>query len=197
MDMNGALSRAFDDANNALRITGPELASSDPAKMSVSTVGDVTTLNVERLAPEVGYLTADSAAVNNSTTLVDVTGLAVPVAANAVYLIEGFLAYSSNAAADAKFGWTVPTGATGKWNPLAINATTAGTASSVNVASRLWTEVLPAGATDGGLLTCHVKGLLAVGGTAGVLQAQFAQNTATAVNTTVLAYSWVSALRVG
>ncbi len=102
----------------------PELASSDPAKVSLSTVGNVTTLGVEKTVPEFARLTADSTVVNNSIVLVDVTGLAVPVAANAAYWVEAFLLYNSTqTTARIQFAWnqTALTGMSGKYVAMGLN----------------------------------------------------------------------------
>src|SRR5262245_40230521 len=93
----------------------PQIVSSDPAKLSVTTALGVTTLGVEKVAPAAAWLTANSSAVNNSTTLVNVTGLVVPVVANATYIVECGLIYASTTVADLNIGWTVPAGVSGQW----------------------------------------------------------------------------------
>jgi Major tropism determinant N-terminal domain len=172
----------------------PELASSDPAKMSVSTAGGVTTLGVEKLAPEFARLTANSAAVNNSITLVDITGLLVPVAASAVYIVNACIFYTTTTIARYKLGWTIPAGATGRWHPLIIGATQ-GSPGTILVSAQDWTGSRSGGGT-GTILGMQVIGLLVTSTTAGNLQAQHAQDVAEATNTTAAAHTWLRAERV-
>jgi len=176
----------------------PELASSDPAKVSVTTVGNITTLGVEKTVPEFARLTADSAPVNNSTTLVNVTGLAVPVAANAFYAIDGYIVYNcTNTSPDLKLAWTTPASVTGNWTTLGAGTGIAGSTEETtpNVGARGWGLNFLIGGNDFNLGAC-LRGNLATAGTAGTLQLQFAQATAIAVNTLIRAGSWIRAERL-
>jgi hypothetical protein len=177
--------------------TNPDLASSDTAKMSLSTAGGVTTLNVEKLAPEWARLTANSTAVNNSTTLVNVTGLSVPVAANAVYYVTGLIFYSTPTAADIKFAFTTPASSSGRWQLLGFNTGGTTVFNSVHSGTSAWTATNTAtGGLDATEFAARPVGLLVTAGTAGTLQAQFAQNTATATDSTINAHSFIRAERL-
>lgn len=177
----------------------PELASSDPAKATITTTAGVTTINVERLAPEVGYLTANLTPVNNSTTLVNATGLSVPVNANAVYLVKGVIVHDTSQIADIKLAWTAPAGVTGTWwaQGLRLAQTSTGGVENMTFQSFAWTTASSAGgAAVGTATTVGIQGLLIVAATAGTLQFQYAQQALDPTNTTVRAGSWISALRV-
>lgn len=144
------------------------------------------------------YATADTT-VNNSTASVNVPGLAVPVAANAMYAFEGFVYYLSNTTANLKLGIALPSGATGyaaAWGPvlnqasrlatidtgvLAIPTTVA--LSGDNVASPIGPSARP-------------SGYFTTGSNSGNLQLTAAQSTANASNTVLKAGSWLRATRV-
>jgi len=175
----------------------PELASSDPAKVSLTTVGNVTTLGVEKTVPEFARLTADSAAVNNSTVLVDATGLAVPVAANAVYFVEALIFFTSSDVADFQLGWSTPAGVSGRWGSRAAQVlTNPASTAAVHFVDTDWTGARPAGGATGVNVHFAPRGLLVTGGTAGTLQARFAQNTAEVSNTFIRAHSALCVQRV-
>jgi Major tropism determinant N-terminal domain len=176
----------------------PDLATSDPAKVPISTTGGITTLDVTKTVPEFARLTADTAPVNNSTTLVNATGLSVPVAANAFYAIDGYIAYTcTTTASDFKIAWTTPAGVTGNWTTLGAG-TAIGTSveeTTPNVGARGWGLNFLIGGNDFNLGAC-LRGNLATAGTAGTLQLQFAQATAVAANAIIRAGSWIRAERL-
>jgi hypothetical protein len=172
----------------------PELATSDAAKVSLSTSGGITTLDVEKTVPEFARLTANSANVNNSTTLVDITGLLVPVAVNAVYIINACIFYTTTTVARYKLGWTIPSGGTGRWYPTIIGVTQ-GSPGSITVNAQDWTGTRSGGGTAT-IIGMQVIGLLVTSSTAGNLQAQHAQDVAEATNTVANAHSWLRAERV-
>jgi len=177
----------------------PELTTSDTTKVPVSTSGGVTTLDVDDLAwaPLVARLSSDSSAVNNSTTLVDVTGLAVTLSTNAEYWVEGLLIYNSSTAADIKFSWTIPSGATGSWGVFGAQTGTAGVLASINTAQAAWTgNGACGGAGVGTQMVAMPRGVIVTAGTGGSFQLRFAQNSADATNTVVNAFSAIRADRV-
>jgi hypothetical protein len=175
----------------------PELATSDPAKVPVSTSGGITTLDVARTVPDFARLTADSAAVNNSQTLVDVTGLSAPVAANAAYWVDSLILYNSTeSTARISFGWTTPAGVSGKWMGLGVQTGATTETSTVRTQDWLWTQSVNLGADTGVDIGCILRGTLVTGGTAGTLQLQFAQATATVADTIVLAHSTIRVERL-
>ena len=136
-------------------------------------------------------LTADSAAVNNSTTLVNITGLAFAIAANEIWTFEITIWYSSNATANIKFAVTTPTGSTVRYTLIATVIDGAALYPQVNATASGTT-----GIADGAAAFAKIVGIVVNGATAGNVQAQFAQNTANVSDTTVLANSHLVAKRL-
>lgn len=126
-----------------------------------------------------------------SSTLQNDDELFIAVEANAVYIVELIILYTSGTTPDIKFGLTVPTGATGTWSGIGYD-----TASSflsfgpVNI-----TSALP----FGGLAAdkeARINIVLATGANAGTVQLQWAQNTLNASTTTVYAGSYMNGTRI-
>ena len=125
--------------------------------------------------------------VNNSSVLQNDDHLLKALAANEVWLFEAVLWYTSGATPDIKLAWTVPAGATLAWSTLnGVNAAGAswegGAAESTSGTARDF-------ASGAGTRLTHVVGYVANGATAGNLQLQWAQNTANASDTIMLANS--------
>jgi len=177
----------------------PEIASSDPAKVSVVTANGITTLGVDKTVPEFARLTADSSPVNNSTALVDASGLAVPVSANAIYLVVATVFYSSATLADLLMGWTAPAGSTGLWTSGGVSNSIGAAAgeSALKVFTADWAGSLSVGGSGvADSRAAAPQGTLITGGTAGNLQFRFAQNAADVSNTVLRAHSMLVAQRV-
>ena len=127
-------------------------------------------------------LTADQT-VNNSTTLVNITGLVAALEANKLYAILAALCFATGAVPDIKWAWTVPTGATFQVVNRIIDLgadreqSTSGTASSISA--------------DGSQDIIMSMGWVKTGANAGNLQPQFAQATADASDTKMLIGSWL------
>lgn len=150
--------------------------------------------------PLYAYLTADVSVIS-TTTLTDVTGLFVPVEANATYAWDGFLAYNANATGDIKFAATVPTGATGKWGlyPLVQSSTaSAGSVEGFRLDAYGDSNQQGAGGSDSfsGALMANPRGILITSSTAGTFQFRFSQVTSNANNTTVKAGTWIRLSRI-
>lgn len=135
--------------------------------------------------PILGYCTADTSKTSN-TTLGNITGLSVPVAASTTYALDGYLGYDGNATGDIKFAFTQPSGTTGHWGLAGDDTTTSGNLKTTTAAAL--TTVITLG---GGTAKATVHGYVVVAGTAGTLQLQFAQNTSNGTATTVRAGSWI------
>lgn len=118
------------------------------------------------------------------TTLVNVTGMSVALAANAVYLADFDLYYNSGATPDIKFGLTLPAGATGSWGGLGYDFTPVLLAfGPIDIGTSL---------AFGGLAADRaaiIKAAITTSSTAGTAQLQFAQSTSNASNTSILAGS--------
>lgn len=124
----------------------------------------------------------------NSVTLLDATGLVLPISSSAteIWQIEVQLLVSSTGAAntqDMKLKWTFPTAATMNWGPHA----NAGTGyfdppnlAGAQAALLLQTTTASYGLTSNVLGGMYFRGWVFGGGTAGNIQLQFAQDTAAA-----------------
>ncbi len=137
---------------------------------------------INRGIPTIARATADTT-VNNTTTLVNAVGLVVPVEADAHYWWRCLLAFNGNATADIKLAWTVPSGADGFWGSVdeSVRVDDYGAAATYTI--------------DGANTVAELSGWLDTSAAAGNLQLQFAQNTATAVNTIVRAGSMLQSIR--
>lgn len=128
--------------------------------------------------------------VNNSATLVDDSVLKIPIGKNEVLRFAFTIFYNSNTTADFKFTFVGPSGATGR---IAVGARTL-TDGSIGGGGAF---ALAGAVTCGGLgFEASIVGTVTIanGTTPGNVQLQWAQNTADASNTTVLANSNLSAI---
>jgi len=122
---------------------------------------------------------ADQTKISDST-LADDDELFLPLLANTTYSMLFFLQVSSGSTPDLKMKWTLPAGATGvkndsqDWNPTTASDT-------LNIT----TQKTPA--TGGAVQTFPINATIVVGGTAGNITFQWAQNVSTASNTIVYA----------
>ena len=125
--------------------------------------------------------------VNNSTTLVDATGLGFSIAANEVWFVQAYLLVQGvSITADWKFGWTYPASATADWGFLAPGAAaqpgygTPGVAGTATAMLAI-TDTLSVGGLNA-RQGIGLGGVFSAAATAGTIQLQFAQNTATVEN---------------
>ncbi|MEK7090533.1 MAG: hypothetical protein AAB930_03015, partial [Patescibacteria group bacterium] len=121
----------------------------------------------------------------------DDTQLLLAMAANETWYFTLYMAHVGNSTADIKYGFTVPAGAAIRWACAGANVAPGGTLD-------ICLSVTSSGSvdgTDGGNNERQVvlSGVAVTGGTAGNLQFQWAQNTATAVDTKVLTNSYLEA----
>ncbi len=119
--------------------------------------------------------TADQT-ITNSAVFTNDSNLVYAVAANASYKIDATINYSTtSAAADFKYTFTIPAGATVF---LATDADIAATTRTIcNITASGQTCTLANTANFRGII--HVTGIVTTAATAGNIQFQFAQNTAT------------------
>lgn len=117
----------------------------------------------------------------------------------AVYLLDGWIKYSADTAADITLDWSVPTNALGEWTGTGASIDTAGSANGYEVQLAA-TDVDAArsfgGAGTGANLTVDIKGTLRVGDTAGTYQLLWSQRVSNAAATTVYTDSWLRLHRV-
>lgn len=159
-------------------------------------------LATETSSTLIGYASADITVVS-STTQVNATGVSIPVEANATYAWDSYLAYNANEAADIKFAWTVPTGATGHWSVLGLAhtediTTGRGIVSAFRTTNYGDSQAAAASGldTEGGTMVAFARGYLVTAGTAGTFQLRFAQNASNATASVVKAGTWVRAVRL-
>lgn len=142
--------------------------------------------------------TADET-VNNSAVMQDDDHLVIAVGANETWRIQGLLHVATGLTPDFKAQFTVPAGAT--YLGMFFGSTTSASAGNLNSMARGLSLAAAAAADLGGVgtgftLPVVVSGVLVVGGTAGNLTLQWAQNTQDASDTKVLTNSWLEARRV-
>ncbi|MES2209433.1 MAG: hypothetical protein V4515_04520 [Chloroflexota bacterium] len=137
----------------------------------------------------------------SSTTLTDATGLAIALEADALYALEGYLAYNAGETGDLKVAFTVPAGATGHWGLYPIATASTGSIGDLDARRQAafgaaTTQAAGGSAAFSSELMCPVFGYIDTAATAGTLQLQFAQNTSSGTGTTLKAGSWLMAFRL-
>jgi len=126
--------------------------------------------------------------VNNSSTLVDVPQLSLNVAANERVLFRLNLFYNTAAGADFKYQVAVPTSPT-LYRQLTEGKAPDDTAVDLAIATTSAAISILGAANTNGFL--RVTGVLVNGATAGTIQFKFAQDAATASDTTIYAGSFL------
>lgn len=150
------------------------------------------------LFPVLCRATADTSRTS-STTLLNATGLAATLEANTAYLIDGYLAYDAGETGDLRAAFSIPAGASGHWSMLGIGTGTTGSIGDTSAvrASALTTAIAVGGsAAFSSALVALPRGYVLLGGTAGAVQLQFAQNTSSGTPTTIRAGSWLRFTKV-
>lgn len=133
------------------------------------------------------WLTSDSAG-KTDTTVANVTGLAVALEANATYFYRSFIIYSAGTVGDLSWSHSVPSGASMKYGDATNFYANAATTADV------WSG---AGTGISNARSFGLDGYITTGGTAGNLQARYAQAATDASNATVIhAGSWFRVERV-
>lgn len=132
-------------------------------------------------------VTADQV-LSNTTTLTNITSLVAPVPSAGTIHWEAFMFYDSSATEKIQFAFTWPAGVSApRWGGAALDTTATTATGSVKMAitAGSGTGIGYGSAGIGTLVVAHFWGRMAMGGTGGNLQMQFAQNSAAATNTTV------------
>lgn len=160
------------------------------------TAGQRWTASLARSMQPTFVLKTSSEIVNNSSTLQNDNELVLAVEASAQYLLSMMLVYSSASAADIKLAWSAPASATMIWVPHGIGSSVATLTGDIFTQSQSISSTPALGGAAGLTSIAHVIGNLTVAGTAGNLQFRWAQDAATASDTTVLAGSWMRLERV-
>lgn len=164
------------------------------ASFTITTGGVIGALTDQReftAARDNEVVKAADETVNNSAALQDDDELFAPVGASQTYIFEALLSYIAAASAtpDIKFAFTIPAGATLLWSGVGGGGSASEQTETASAAAKSW-------AATTALASVHVRGIVVVGGTAGELQLQWAQNVATAEDTDLKANSWLRIRRV-
>lgn len=157
------------------------------------TAVDATIDAVNSMLPAGAGFVSSATTVTNSATLVDATGMSVPVAANSVYQLIAVIKITTAggaAAGGCKGGFVGPAGVDGYW--LAPSSSTSAVQVGVN------TLTIVAAATTSGVSMATLTGWVTTGGTAGTCTFRFAQATATASRSvTVDVGSFMTLTKIG
>lgn len=156
--------------------------------------GRIVASVLQQIAPNAAYK-GSSQAITNSSTLTNDGALFLSLQANATYVFVCMLAYNggTQASSDLKFGWTYPSGTTMAYS--LAGRTTGGAATTAFWENQTAVPVIGTNGT-GTNYTALLVGTIVTGGTPGILQFQWAQNTSNATATTVLAGSVLAAWQI-
>jgi hypothetical protein len=158
----------------------------------------VTADEIGQLQPLMATKSADQS-VTSSTTLVNDNELFVALSTSITYQVDWHFIYEGSTAGDFKYGFTYPAGATMSWGHTVVNPTLGMDASSAFAYQRAGSGAAFACGGNGAGQHLHIVGggLLIVGGTAGNLQVQFAQNTSDGTASKMNLDSWLRLQRTG
>ncbi|MFD9124361.1 hypothetical protein [Kitasatospora sp. NPDC059571] len=154
-------------------------------------------------ASVIGQLTearmASDQPATSTTTLTNVTGMSLAVAANATYLIEAYLSYTgeiptSPGPGDLRLDWTIPSGATMKWARHGMPSNGINQLDAVETDHTTIRLLGTYGASTN--VTARPVGWITTATlTAGILQLRMAQGTSNATSTILRAGSWLRLTR--
>lgn len=139
---------------------------------------------------------------NNSTTYANAVGLAFPGEVNGVYLVEGVICYRSGLTPGIQFRWQIPSGVTGWYGLQAAIGAPSGAGGRIawlDSSSFVSDFTANFGANGDSILAQLIapKGVAIFGSAAGTMQFQFAQSTANASDTKILAGSCLRVSKIG
>lgn len=146
------------------------------------------------------FRTADAAAINNSAVLVSDAVLVAALPTAGRFQFELVLFYDSSTTADLKVAFTIPAAAVIRWGGVGPSTTVSGGVGTAqfSVAIGSGTTITYGGSGVGTANTVALiaKGNVLMGGTAGNLQLQYAQQVADPTDTVVRAHSRLHVWRV-
>jgi len=135
--------------------------------------------------------------VANSTTTQDDDHLSVPVVAGTDYWVVALILYDGNSAADLKISWSAPSGSTFDYVSDALGSGTTGSVGQVSrTHQQLGNTPSPGAVGAGSPVASLAKGILRVGQNSGTFRFRWAQLTANATPTRVLARSTLTLRRL-
>lgn len=146
------------------------------------------------------FRTTDATAINNSTVLVSDAVLVAALPTAGRFQFELVMFYDSSTAADFKVAFTIPAAAVIRWGGVGPSTTVSagvGTGQfSVAIGSGTSIPYGGSGVGTANTMMMIAKGNVLMGGTAGNLQVQYAQQTADPTDTVVRAHSRLHVWRV-
>lgn len=139
----------------------------------------------------------------STTTLTDDPDLTVPVVANGVYFVEFGILYGGPTAADFKTAWSTPAGSSGLKAVLGPGSASGDDANANNITGRFGVH----GLTTAIVYNCSRNGtgsiqgalenaVITVGGSAGNVTLQWAQNSSNVTADRVAGKSWARAIQL-
>lgn len=138
----------------------------------------------------------------STTTVADDGHLFASLAANSTYRFDATLLFDGPEAADATITFTVPSGATGGWSPMAgtLGTTVPDGSAQVKVAARQFGSnsdigVMASSATLAGIMALP-RGIVVTGATPGLLRLRWAQQTTNATPVSLKAGSVLEVVKV-
>lgn len=135
---------------------------------------------------------------NNTASRTNDPDLTWTVSALNHYMLDMYLVFDADSAADIAFSWSFPTGATMVWSNFAQILSTASTAGTIYTGAVDQTTALATGCVGvGTALAAHVMAKVTIASTGGTLVLQWAQSVAQANNCTLHAGSWGRLTRIG
>jgi len=159
----------------------------------------ITAALLRSMLPQTARKTADTSRSAVTTTSAD-PHLVFDVVANGVYIVDGWVKYFADPAADLTVDFTVPSGSLGEWNGFAAGSGTAGPGVTTGYSIRTEANDVSQprnyyGSTDlaHGLL---IHTMLRVGTTGGTFSLDWAQGTSSATATILYTDSWLRLQRI-
>lgn len=133
----------------------------------------------------------NQAVASNSTALANVAGVSVALPTAGRFHWRALVWASSPTTGDIKYAYTIPVGAAMRWSVMGLEAAAGSTFTAASATASA--AALPIGCLGAGTVTVtQLDGEITMGGTAGNLQLQAAQNTADAgVTNIALVKQWL------
>lgn len=173
-------------------------ASCDGTLTMVYAIGDkVRAVSLRNSFPVFGYAGTD-VAKNNSVAYYDAPGLTVYMDADAVYALDGYIAYTSGATPGMRVTIAAPTNATGWWSTFPVTAGPTGDVEGIRKTDFAATteQGLGGSASFSGRMMCWPQGYIRTNNHAGPLRVRFAQLVSDPSATVIEAGSWIRLTRI-
>ncbi|MEU7044928.1 hypothetical protein AB0A77_28270 [Streptomyces varsoviensis] len=136
---------------------------------------------------------------SNTVTATDDPHLTVPVAANATYTLDAFLAYATSNVAAWKFMFALPPGTAQVWSPWGISdnsdTNSGGTVGRIRT-SVTWGAATQLGVQATGVVSVRPVGLIRTAGASGTCTVQWAPGNMDKAATVMFTDSWIKLTRV-